>query len=114
MWLIEIAEWTVGDVVDWLTAVNLSQYADAFIQNDISGPILLDMSLEDLDYMKINALGHRKIILKSVELFRREGRMSMSSAIKAENSTVKPRPQEVDSWLYMFYQCVRCDCVTCV
>jgi hypothetical protein len=41
----------------------LSQYVAIFGANQISGPVLLDISLEDLDYMEIKALGHRKVSL---------------------------------------------------
>ena len=47
--------------------MNLHQYIDAFILNEINGIILLDITLEDLDYMGITALGHRKTILKGAE-----------------------------------------------
>jgi len=40
---------------------------EAFILNEINGNILLDITLEDLDYMGITVLGHRKIILKGAE-----------------------------------------------
>jgi hypothetical protein len=39
----------------------LAQYVSIFAANQISGPVLLDISLEDLDYMEIKALGHRKV-----------------------------------------------------
>ena len=35
--------------------------------------MLVDITAEDLDYMDIKALGHRKVILKSVEDMRRTG-----------------------------------------
>ena len=63
----EIDRWTANDVGDWLASVNLHQYIDAFILNEINGIILLDITLEDLDYMGITALGHRKTILKGAE-----------------------------------------------
>jgi hypothetical protein len=59
--LIDIDHWSVGDVGDWLDSTLLSQYKDIFMKNQISGPILLDISLEDLDYMSVTALGHRKV-----------------------------------------------------
>jgi hypothetical protein len=45
----------------------LSQYVNVFSINQITGPVLLDISLEDLDYMEVKALGHRKVILKGIE-----------------------------------------------
>lgn len=53
--------------------LQLQQYVSAFAQNAISGSVLVDITAEDLDYMDIKALGHRKVILKSVEDMRRSG-----------------------------------------
>ena len=58
---IVIENWTVSDVGDWLQSMMLAQYVPIFAANQISGPVLLDISLEDLDYMEIKALGHRKV-----------------------------------------------------
>lgn len=44
----------------------------------MSGPILLDISLSDLDYMGITILGHRKIILKSIEDLRKNKKITMN------------------------------------
>ena len=48
---------------------------EQFILNEINGNILLDITLEDLDYMGITALGHRKTILKGAEDLRVNRRM---------------------------------------
>lgn len=48
---------------------------EQFITNEINGNILLDITLEDLDYMGITALGHRKTILKGAEDLRVNRRM---------------------------------------
>lgn len=62
--------WEIKDVTEWLGALSLSQYVSVFAQNEITGSVLLDITLEDLDYMQITALGHRKTILKAVESLR--------------------------------------------
>jgi len=70
----EVEAWTIADVGAWLTAVQLPQYASAFADNEINGSILLDVTLDDLDYMKISILGHRKVLLKGVEDLRKNKR----------------------------------------
>jgi hypothetical protein len=85
----EIAQWSVSEVVDWLGHVNLSQYNTQFTENEISGPILLEISLEDLDYMGIRALGHRKVLLKGIEDLRKNGRVTIAFA--ADDSPKKQR-----------------------
>eukprot|EP01006_Ploeotia_vitrea_P051382 TRINITY_DN67553_c14_g2_i3.p1 TRINITY_DN67553_c14_g2~~TRINITY_DN67553_c14_g2_i3.p1 ORF type:complete len:576 (-),score=40.09 TRINITY_DN67553_c14_g2_i3:379-2106(-) len=64
-------EWSLDDVGDWLHSLNLSQYIENFRSNEITGEILMDISLDDLDYMKITVLAHRKTILKCVDELRK-------------------------------------------
>eukprot|EP00596_Hydrurales_sp_CCMP1899_P009159 CAMPEP_0119049766 /NCGR_PEP_ID=MMETSP1177-20130426/66250_1 /TAXON_ID=2985 /ORGANISM="Ochromonas sp, Strain CCMP1899" /LENGTH=168 /DNA_ID=CAMNT_0007027377 /DNA_START=45 /DNA_END=548 /DNA_ORIENTATION=+ len=46
----DVDSWGVLDVKEWLRSAKLGQYAPSFVSNDISGPILLDLTLDDLDY----------------------------------------------------------------
>lgn len=62
-----VENWTISDVTAWLNHLKLSQYVESFAVNEINGEVLLDFSLEDLDYLQITILAHRKIILKGVE-----------------------------------------------
>ena len=76
----DIDHWTVSDVSAWLHAVVLSQYAALFEGNEINGPILLEISLEDLDYMGMTILGHRKVLLRGIEDLRKNRRVTISLA----------------------------------
>lgn len=51
----------MDDVKRWLSNLGLDAYAPQFTENAISGEVLLELGTEDLDYMKITALGHRKV-----------------------------------------------------
>ena len=62
-----VTVWSCDEVRKWLASIGLDQYSSVFYENQINGEVLLDISLEDLDYMSITALGHRKLILKAVE-----------------------------------------------
>lgn len=75
--------WTISDVGEWLISLSLSQYVEIFCQNEIAGPILLDISLEDLDYMGISILGHRKTLLKGIEDLRTNRRVTIALAAPA-------------------------------
>jgi len=91
-WLrIDVETWDVSDVSEWLTAIQLQAYISTFTQNDINGAILLDINLEDLDYMSITALGHRKAILKGVEDLRKNKRFveDRASNTAAATSTIQ-------------------------
>ena len=69
--VLNIENWGNEEVSHWLIQLNLAQYCDVFIRNQINGEILLELSLDDLDYMSIKALGHRKTILRGIESLRR-------------------------------------------
>jgi hypothetical protein len=49
--------------------------------------ILLDINLEDLDYMSITALGHRKAILKGVEDLRKKKRFVEDRASRGDTAS---------------------------
>lgn len=82
-----IDKWTSDDVSEWLTGMMMPQYVSVFKENDISGSVLLDISLDDLDYMGITILGHRKVILKSIEDLRKNKRITMDIAASLVPST---------------------------
>ena len=63
----------MGEVGTWLEALGLPQYADVFRINEITGAVLVDLSLEDLDYMEVKTLGHRKTLLKAVAKLKAPG-----------------------------------------
>ena len=75
----EVSRWGVGDTVEWLMSLGLGKHAGVFQQNEISGPILLEVGLDDLDYMDVRVLAHRKCILKGIEDLRRGGGRAHSS-----------------------------------
>ena len=67
----DVELWTVEDVGEWLRSISLYQYLSSIVSNEISGLILLDLGLYDLDYLGIVILAHRKLILKAVDDLRK-------------------------------------------
>ncbi|CAM9421135.1 unnamed protein product [Chrysoparadoxa australica] len=67
----DVSQWTVQDTLDWLEVLGLGQYKEAFRANEISGPILLEVGLDDLDYLNVSILAHRKMLLKGIEVVKR-------------------------------------------
>lgn len=68
----EVSRWSVRDTLEWLdSGLGLGIHRGVFQQNEISGPILLEVGLDDLDYMNVHVLAHRKRILKGIEDLRR-------------------------------------------
>jgi class 3 adenylate cyclase/predicted ATPase len=56
----------MSQVIDWLAALGLEQYAERFVENDIDLAVLRDLTDEDLKEIGISALGHRRKILKAI------------------------------------------------
>ena len=72
-----VSQWGVSHVTTWLSQyLHLPQYIGVFTENEVTGSVVLELNLDDFDYMNITALGHRKTLLKAVEELRRTGHMS--------------------------------------
>ena len=72
-----VSMWATHHVTCWLSEyLHLPQYAQVFTENDVGGNVVLELNLEDFDYMGITALGHRKVLLKAVEDLRRTGHIT--------------------------------------
>eukprot|EP00794_Sanderia_malayensis_P012635 gene12636-13933_t len=54
-----VMEWTAEDVGIWLDFINMGQYKDTFIENDIQGMHLSELSKEELSELGVKKLGHR-------------------------------------------------------
>ena len=101
--------WSVKDVLDWLEHISLPAYKQVFEENAVDGAILLDLSLDDLDYMQITALGtvvvttlhtaltftagHRKTILKGIEELRRNKRITLRASSVSSQSSKETLPR---------------------
>ena len=54
--------WSVKEVGDWLEFLNLGQYKNTFLENDIKGYHLSDLTKDELRELGVEKLGHRKTI----------------------------------------------------
>ncbi len=52
-------------IADWLNAIGMGQYTQAFLQNDVDGDVLLALTEGDLEKLGVT-LGHRKKISKAI------------------------------------------------
>ena len=81
------ARWSVEGVQEWLGALGLRElYGGAFESNEISGPVLLEIGLDDLDYMEVRVLAHRKLLLKGVNDLKKHGRPTVDLPRVASSS----------------------------
>lgn len=93
----EISQWSVADTLEWLESLGLGIHSGVFQRNEISGPILLEVGLDDLDYMNVTVLGHRKIILKGIEELRRGGVRANADMLPPPVPAHAPPPKESNS-----------------
>jgi hypothetical protein len=54
------------NIRQWLESLGFGEYADAFEENAIEPDLLCDLTDDDLRTLGVEALGHRKRILKAV------------------------------------------------
>ncbi len=59
-------KWTAEDVGAWLDYINMGQYKTSFIENDIQGMHLSELSKDDLSELGVKKLGHRLTIDDSI------------------------------------------------
>jgi len=61
-----ITGWSGEQCADFVSSLDLEQYADTFIDQGITGDALVMLVHEDLQEMGIKSVGHRLTILKGV------------------------------------------------
>ena len=61
-------EWSVEDVCRWLRDIELEQYKDTFVKNQIDGRTLLDINRSDLQAIGVVSIGHQKKITGEIKL----------------------------------------------
>ncbi|KAI4209417.1 MAG: hypothetical protein LQ351_007646 [Letrouitia transgressa] len=61
-----IAEWSIGQCADFIASLDMPQYCDKFIENEITGEALAELGQEELKEMNILSMGHRLAILKAI------------------------------------------------
>jgi len=92
-----VAEWKVGDVAAFLISINLSAFVDKFVENEITGPDLLELTDAELrDDLGISQLGARKKILRGIRGLMPEGTLDPTSPdhCEADKHTI-PTPQRL-------------------
>jgi tetratricopeptide (TPR) repeat protein len=69
-------EWALVHVAHWLKQLGLGKYVEKFEEQDIRGDVLLDLtSTECEQVLGIRVLGHRKLLMKSLEYLRKQSKM---------------------------------------
>ncbi|XP_018796299.1 PREDICTED: diacylglycerol kinase eta isoform X4 [Bactrocera latifrons] len=61
------SNWSVDEVVTWLETMQLSEYVESFMKNDIRGKELLTLGRRDLKDLGVVKVGHVKRILQAIK-----------------------------------------------
>lgn len=62
-----VSNWSVNEVVTWLETMQLAEYVDSFLKNDIRGKELLTLGRRDLKDLDVVKVGHMKRILQAIK-----------------------------------------------
>ncbi|XP_071052733.1 diacylglycerol kinase eta isoform X3 [Onthophagus taurus] len=63
----DVDSWGTMEVATWLETLQLSEYVDSFIKNDIRGRELLTLARRDLKEIGVTKVGHIKRILQAIK-----------------------------------------------
>ena len=78
------------DLAVWLRALDLERYSQIFLDHEIDGEVLPDLTDADLEKIGV-LLGHRKKILKAIALLRSSG--SWSTELGGPRAAAVIRPE---------------------
>jgi len=54
------SDWDTAEVVNWLDSIGLGPYKSSFLENEITGTVLVNLTVDDISEMGIKKIGHRK------------------------------------------------------
>ena len=61
-----LLDWDCSDVCNWLDSIQMSQYKETFIENDIQGIHLPDLKKSELKELGVKSLGHRMTLENAI------------------------------------------------
>ncbi|XP_057656579.1 diacylglycerol kinase eta [Diorhabda carinulata] len=63
----EVASWGTQEVATWLETLQLAEYVESFVKNDVRGRELLTLARRDLKDLGVTKVGHVKRILQAIK-----------------------------------------------
>ncbi|CDS10232.1 hypothetical protein LRAMOSA02908 [Lichtheimia ramosa] len=79
----EVHSWSEAKVAEWLSHLNQGRHRNKFIENNITGAVLLDLDNEALKAMDIRTVGERVKLLVAVRSLRQECYAAVANAARA-------------------------------
>ncbi|KAG0169455.1 polar growth protein [Apophysomyces sp. BC1034] len=93
-------DWDTGRVADWLATVGLESVADNFVEQEITGDVLLDLTIDSLKELGISTYGKRYKIMHAINNLKDDIKHTEVSDPHAKADT-PPSPIDSES-LYQF------------
>lgn len=75
----KVEQWDVQQVADWLRSVGFESVSQNFIDQEITGDILLDLNIDALKELGINTFGKRYKIMQAITSLRDESGVEVRS-----------------------------------
>ncbi|KAI9281800.1 kinase-like domain-containing protein [Sporodiniella umbellata] len=88
----EVNTWSTHRVSEWLYGQSLGCYSSAFIEQHISGSVLLDLGYHSLKAMEIKTVGERVRIITAIKSLRQECYLAASLAARTPTKISTPPP----------------------
>lgn len=63
---VSLKEWSVKNVCDWLECIGLGEHVNSFMENEMMGEHLMEISKDDLKELGVKKLGHQKTFLSKL------------------------------------------------
>ncbi|KAI7851976.1 hypothetical protein BDC45DRAFT_486034 [Circinella umbellata] len=87
----KIDDWSIDQVADWLQSVGLDNVSNNFVEQEITGDILLSLTIDSLKELGIAAYGRRYKIMTAIEKLKSTNKLS--DEIRLPQQQLRP-PQE--------------------
>ncbi|KAG0264207.1 polar growth protein [Mortierella polycephala] len=84
------SSWSIEQVAYWLSCCGFKSVAPSFVDNEISGAILLELNLNNLKELDINSFGKRFNIMSAIAALKRSSRVDLGS--KGPYGTMSANP----------------------
>jgi class 3 adenylate cyclase/predicted ATPase len=82
------------DLAEWLGRLGLSQYVEAFAENNIEYALLPDLTENDLRTLGVSSLGHRKKLLRAIEALTAAQRPGGATTTASNATGPSPSPEQ--------------------
>src|SRR5882757_8327222 len=79
------------EITSWLRGLGLEQFVTAFLENDIDGEILPELTADDLIGLGVTSIGHRRRLLAAIAALRSETPRPVAETAPAVSSEAERR-----------------------